>query len=77
MVYNYQNVPEEIYIAIKESHLKGTFQTPLLKVVMLTKMQVISGKQINRGNNYSPKKAFNKTIYYNEVATMELNTSLS
>ena len=43
---------------------------------MLMKMQVISGKQINRGNNYSPKKAFNKTIYYNEVATMELNTSL-
>ena len=25
MVYKYQNVPEEIYIAMKESHLKGTF----------------------------------------------------
>ena len=31
MVYNYQNVPEEIYIVMKECHLKGTFLNTVIK----------------------------------------------
>ncbi|MBC7686786.1 MAG: KTSC domain-containing protein [Aquabacterium sp.] len=31
LVYNYQNVPEEIYIAMKESDLKGTFLNTVIK----------------------------------------------